>query len=233
MVLDDMPNPTWPMSKIKESLDRTHRWAKRCLDAKKDKKQLLFGISQGGVYKELREESAKAINSLPFDGLAIGGLAIGETKKQMYDALLATLPHYDKDRPRYLMGLGSPEDIVKAVGMGIDCFDSIFPTQNARRGTLFTFEGKILFSTSKYAYDFSPIEKGCDCYTCKNFTRAYLNHLLKTKENFGKTLASLHNLRFMQRLMEKIREAIKEDRYSEFEKEFRDKFCKKNENTKN
>ncbi len=173
MMLDDMPNPTSPKEDVRKSVDRTHAWAKRCLDAKTDRKQLTFGISQGGVYKDLREFSAKTINSMDFDGLAIGGLAIGETKSQMYDALKATLPHYDKDRPRYLMGLGSPDDIVKAVEMGVDCFDSIFPTQNARRSTLMTFDGPVHYKTSKYAKDFSPIEEDCDCYACKNYNRTY------------------------------------------------------------
>lgn len=220
MTLDDMPNPTGPKKAVKISVDRTHEWAKRCIDAKDDKKQLLFGISQGGVYKDLRKYSAKKINSMDFDGLAIGGLAIGETKSQMYDALKSTLPHYDKEKPRYLMGLGTPEDIVKAVEMGIDCFDSVYPTKIARRSTLLRFSGKINFKTAKYSKDFSPIEKGCDCYTCKNYSKAYLHHLLKTHENFGLTLATIHNIRFMQRLMEKIRTAIKEDNYTKFKEEF-------------
>lgn len=226
MMLDDMPHPTSNKEVVKQSVERTHAWAKRCLDAKQDKKQLLFGISQGGVYKDLREHSAKTINSMPFDGLAIGGLAIGETKIQMFDALKATLPHYDKKRPRYMMGLGSPEDIVVAVEHGVDCFDSIYPTQNARRATILTFDGPVHYKTAKYAKDFSPLEKDCDCYTCKNFTKAYVHHLLKTHENFGLTLATIHNVRFMQRLMEKIREAIKEDKYSKFKKNFLKRYVK-------
>jgi queuine tRNA-ribosyltransferase len=180
----------------------------------------MFGISQGGVYKSLREFSAKTINSMDFDGLAIGGLAIGETKAQMYDALNATIPHYDTDKVRYMMGLGSPDDIVLAVERGIDCFDSIFPTQNARRSTLLTFNGPVHYKTARYSKDFSPIEEECDCYACRNFTKAYVHHLLKTYENFGLTLATMHNLRFMQRLMESIRIAIKEDSYANFKKEF-------------
>lgn len=226
MVLDDMPRPNAPINVVKQSVERTHAWAKRCLDAKIDKKQLMFGISQGGVYKELRAHSAKTINSMEFDGLAIGGLAIGETKSQMYDALKSTLPYYDKDKPRYMMGLGSPEDIVLAVEHGVDCFDSIFPTQNARRATLLTFNGAVHYKTSKYARDFSPIEKDCDCYTCKNYTKAYVHHLLKTYENFGLTLASIHNIRFMQRLMERIRTAIKENDYVKFKKDFLKSYIK-------
>ena len=220
MALDDMPNPTAPYDVVKKSVMRTHDWAKRFIEAKKDKRQLIFGISQGGVYNDLREFSAKTINSLDFDGLAIGGLAIGETKKQMHDALAATIIHYDKKKPRYLMGLGSPEDILLAVEKGVDCFDSIFPTQNARRATLLTFKGSVNYKTAKYARDFSPIEEECDCYACKNFTRAYVYHLLNTNENFGLTLATIHNVRFMQRMMEKIRKAIKEDDYENFSKEF-------------
>lgn len=230
MVLDDMPKPNADFEIVKKSVERTHAWAKQCLDAKTDNKQLMFGISQGGIYKELREYSAKTINSMDFDGLAIGGLAIGETKNQMFDALRATLPNYNKDKPRYMMGLGSPEDIVIAVEHGVDCFDSIFPTQNARRSTLLTFNGPVHYKTAKYASDFSPIEKECDCYTCKNYTKAYVHHLLKTYENFGLTLATIHNVRFMQRLMEKIRRAIKEDNYAEFKKEFLKNYLKNKEN---
>jgi queuine tRNA-ribosyltransferase len=227
MALDDMPKPTISKELVKKSVLRTHDWGKRCLDAKIDRKQLMFGISQGGVYSDLRKFSAKTINSMDFDGLAIGGLAIGETKTQMYNALSAALPYYDKERPRYLMGLGSPEDIVQAVEMGVDCFDSIFPTQNARRSTLLTFNGPVHYKTAKYSKDFSPIEEDCDCYACRNFTKAYIHHLLKTYENFGLTLSTIHNIRFMQRLMERIRNAIKEDDYASFKKEFLNDYLKK------
>ncbi len=227
MMLDDMPIPTAPINEVKKSVERTHAWAKRCLEAKSDKKQLMFGISQGGVYKDLRKLSAKTINSMEFDGLAIGGLAIGETKSQMFDALKVTLPNYDKSRPRYMMGLGSPEDIILAVENGVDCFDSIFPTQNARRSTLLTFNGPVHYKTSKYAKDFSPIEEDCDCYACKNFTKAYVHHLLKTYENFGLTLATIHNIRFMQRMIDEIRTAIKEDDYEKFRKEFLKNYTKR------
>jgi len=220
MALDDMPNPTAPFEKVKQSVIRTNEWAERFIKAKIDKKQLIFGISQGGIYKELREFSAKSINSMDFDGLAIGGLAIGETKRQMFAALSATIAHYGKNKPRYLMGLGSPEDILVAVEQGVDCFDSILPTQNARRATLMTFNGTVHYKTSKYSKDFSPIEEDCDCYACKNFTKAYVCHLLKTYENFGLTLATIHNIRFMQRLMEKIRAAIRAGDYPAFRKEF-------------
>ena len=220
MALDDMPTPASPKNEVKKSVDRTHEWAKICLDAKTDRKQLMFGISQGGIYKDLRRYSAKTVNSMDFDGLAIGGLAIGETKNEMFGALSASLPFYDRERPRYMMGLGSPEDIVQAVERGADCFDSIFPTQNARRSTLLTFNGPVHYKTAKYANDFSPIEEDCDCYACKNFTKAYVHHLLKTYENFGLTLSTIHNIRFMQRLMEKIRTSIKDDDYNNFKKEF-------------
>ena len=220
MALDDMPYPTAPYEDVKKSVLRTHEWAKRFIKAKTNKKQLIFGISQGGIYSDLREFSAKTINSMDFDGLAIGGLAIGETKKQMHDALAANIKFYDKEKTRYMMGLGSPEDIIMAVESGVDCFDSVYPTKNARRATLLTFKGAVNYKTAKYARDFSPIEKDCDCYACKNFTKAYVYHLLNTHENFGLTLATIHNVRFMQRLMEKIREAIKEDDYGSFKKEF-------------
>ena len=226
MALDDMPFPTAPFETVKKSVLRTHDWAERFIKAKTDKKQLIFGISQGGVYKELREFSAKTINNMDFDGLAIGGLAIGETKRQMFDALSATIKYYDKEKPRYMMGLGSPEDILDAVEKGVDCFDSILPTQNARRGTLMTFDGHMHFKTAKYSRDFSPIEKNCDCYACKNFTKAYVHHLLSTHENLGLTLASIHNIRFMQRFIAKIREAIAENSYAGFKKDFLQKYKK-------
>ena len=164
---------------------------------------------------------------MPFDGLAIGGLAIGETKRQMYEALDNTLPFYDTNRPRYMMGLGTPEDIIKAVEMGVDCFDSVYPTQSGRRGTMLTFNGKLNFNTSKFARDFDPIEKDCTCYSCKNFTKAYIHHLFKTHENFGFTLLTIHNISFMQILMSKIRESIKSDKFSEFKDEFLKNYLKK------
>ncbi|MBR9675894.1 tRNA guanosine(34) transglycosylase Tgt [Candidatus Woesearchaeota archaeon] len=221
MVLDDMPSPLWPKKKIEVSVERTHAWAKRSIAAKKDNKQLLFGISQGGTHKDLRERSAKTINSLGFDGLGIGGLAIGETKKNMFAALDATLPFYDKDRVRYMMGLGSPLDIVDAVSRGVDCFDSVLPTKSARRGTIFTFGGVVHYKNNKYSKDFAPLEEGCDCYTCKNYTKAYFVHLLRVHENLGLTLATIHNLRFMQRLIEKIRDSIKQKKLFEFRDEFK------------
>ncbi len=224
MVLDDMPHPTWAHNKVEESVIRTHAWAKRCLDAKKDKKQLLFGISQGGIYKDLREKSAKKINDLGFDGLAIGGLAIGESNPQMYTAMKSTLPHYDKNKARYLMGVGTPQDIIKAVRMGIDCFDSVYPTQTGRHGGLLTFNGRVNIENAKYKNDKKPIEKDCDCYTCKNFSRAYVHHLLRVKENFGLTLVTIHNITFMQRHITKIREAIEKEELNKYEKVFLKKY---------
>lgn len=226
MCLDDMPHPTAEHKKVKESVRRTHAWASRCLDSKKDKKQMLFGISQGGVYKDLREDSAKTINDMDFDGLAIGGLAIGETKHQMYEAMDASLPFYDKNRPRYLMGVGTPDDQLKSISKGIDCFDSVFPTQTGRHGGLLTFNGKINIDNAVYKLDKKPIEKGCDCYTCKNYSRAYVNHLLRVKENFGLTLVTIHNIRFMQRHIHNIREAIKKQQLKKYEKEFLKKYIK-------
>lgn len=226
MVLDDMPFPTSSHDIIKKSVIRTNEWAERCIKAKKDKKQLLFGISQGGIYKDLREYSAKSINSMNFDGLAIGGLAIGETKAQMHKAIDIALSYYDKNKPKYVMGLGSPEDILSAIENGIDCFDSIMPTQNARRFTLMTFNGNTHYRTSKYARDMTPIEKDCDCYTCRNFTKAYVHHLLNTHENFGMTLSTIHNIRFMQRLIEKARTSIRENNFLKFKRDFLKKYKK-------
>jgi len=222
MMLDDMSPLGTSKEECKTALKNTLNWGKKCLEEpfrkSLGKRQKMFGIVQGGWYKDLREKCAKEINKLDFYGNAIGGLAIGEDKKHMYNVLNWSIKHLDKKKIRYLMGVGSPEDIVKSVELGIDCFDSVFPTQNARHGTLFTFKGKVYISKCKK--DFNPIEKDCDCFVCKNYSRAYLYHLYKIKESLVKRYLSYHNLYFMNKLMEKIRNSIKENKFSKFKKEF-------------
>jgi queuine tRNA-ribosyltransferase len=227
MSFDDMAPYGSSKKRFELALERTHKWAEESLKYHTDKKQLLFGISQGGFYKELRKKSAKFINSLPFDGNAIGGVAIGEPKKKMYLAVKAALPHLSKDKPRYVMGVGSPQDVVELVSLGIDCFDSVYPTKNARHNTLFTSEGPINIDKAKYKYDLSPIDKNCSCYTCKNHTRSYIWHLSKYKEAEGMRLKTIHNIAFMMKLMEDLKQAIKNKKLKQFKKEFYKKYKKK------
>jgi len=226
MALDDVPKATKSKEYVAASIKRTMKWAKRCLETHKYMKkehgssQLLFGIAQGGLFDDLRKKSAKEISSLDFDGLAIGGLCIGESKEDMFRSLDAQLSTIDREKPLYFMGLGSPEDIVEAVSRGVDAFDSIYPTKNARRGSLFTRQGQIKIKNKQYRDDHGPIEEGCTCYACKNFTRAYVSQQLSSGEHLGLRLASTHNTHFMQRLMADIRRAISKGEFSEFHKSF-------------
>lgn len=205
----------------KNSTERTIRWANRCKNAHKNtEKQALFGIIQGGMYKDLRQEAAKRMEEMNFPGYSIGGLSIGEPKPIMYDVLEWTTPLMPKHKPRYLMGVGSPDCLIEGVIRGIDMFDCVLQTRIARNGTVFTSKGKLVIRNAQYAEDFRPLDDECDCYACKNFSRAYIRHLFKTKEILGARLATIHNLRFTIRLMEQIREAIKEDRLLKFRDEF-------------
>ncbi|MBW3010678.1 tRNA guanosine(34) transglycosylase Tgt [Candidatus Woesearchaeota archaeon] len=222
MCLDDVPHYGRDYDYIAGSVKRTHLWAERCITAKKytDDKQLLFGITQGGTFKDLREKSAKKMNELKIDGVAFGGLAIGESQKETVQALKWQLPLIDKNKPRYFMGLGSPDTMLHAIELGCDIFDSVYPTKNARRGTLFTREGPIKIGAGKYKRDFGPVEEDCKCYTCRNFSKSYVGHLLFVKETLGMRLATIHNLHFMQKLFEDIREAIKANEFAQFKAEF-------------
>ncbi|RJQ17078.1 tRNA guanosine(34) transglycosylase Tgt [Candidatus Woesearchaeota archaeon] len=220
MMLDDVSPYGATKEQFAASLINTHAWAKESLKYHSDKKQLLFGIVQGGFYKDLREKSAKFIAGLDFDGVAIGGVAIGEPKPLMYKAVNYCTPFLPKEKPRYVMGVGSPEDIVLCVEKGIDCFDSVFPTMNARHNSLFTWKGKIDLDKGKYAVDKKPIDESCDCFVCKNFSKGYLHHLSKINEPAGKRYRSIHNIYFMNALMRKIRTAIKENTFQRFKKEF-------------
>lgn len=206
---------------VKNSLERTTRWLKRCKDAHNNTdKQALFGIIQGGMYKDLREQSAKEITSIDLPGYAIGGLSVGEPKPLMYDVLEHTTPFMPKDKPRYLMGVGSPDDLVEGVIRGVDMFDCVLPTRIARNGTAMTSQGKVVVRNATYAEDFTPLDLECDCYACKNYSRAYIRHLVKANEILGARLITTHNLHFLLNLMKQIRQAIMEDRLLDFRNEF-------------
>jgi queuine tRNA-ribosyltransferase len=228
MCLDHVPQVKSKKDDIAEAVRRTHVWAERCKkyhdahDSKNlyDKRQLLFGIAQGGLHKDLREKSAQFINSMDFDGVAIGGLCIGESREEMLNALSWQMPHFSKDKPRYMMGVGSPEDIIEAVSVGVDVFDSIYPTQNARHCHVFTTKGTIKLDRGAFKEDFSPLDPECDCYVCKNFTRAYLHHLSRSFEWTHHRYLSYHNIHFLVKFMERMRHAIDKGEFAEFKKDF-------------
>ena len=224
MVMDEMPLHHQSRKEIELAVKRTHQWAEECLKHHKNKRQLLFGIAQGGLFPDLREASAKFIGKLPFDGFAFGGLAIGEPEKKTYKMINAQVQHFPENKPRYLMGIGSPVQIINAINAGADCFDSTFPTQNARHMTLFTSNGKLMIKNAKYRNDVKPIDKNCNCYVCKNYSRAHIRHLLKMKEPNGFRYATYHNIYFMNKVMKQARTAIREKRFKKFRKNFLKKF---------
>jgi queuine tRNA-ribosyltransferase len=191
--------------------------------------QLLFGIAQGGTREEYRRFSTFKINNMDFDGFALGGLVIGESRKDLMNSIKLSVSTFDKNKVRYLMGLGSPPDIIKAIGEGVDAFDSIYPTSNARHGSLFTRTGRIDIKKIKYKHDFGPIDDDCGCEVCKNYSKAYIHHLLRTHELLGYKLATIHNLYFMQNLLSEARTAIKEGRFKEFSQKFLEDYFSKNE----
>lgn len=201
---------------MENSVERTLRWAKRCKDSKQREDQALFGIVQGGDFEDLRKHCAEELVKMDFDGYAIGGTSIGEPKDVEYRMVSYTTKYMPYEKPRYLMGVGSIDMIFDGISKGVDMFDCVLPTRIARHGTLMTTHGRINILNAKYANDFTPLDPDCDCYTCKNYTRAYLHHLMKVGEEFGKTLCSIHNLRFLIKTMEEARIAIKEDRFTEF-----------------
>ena len=204
----------------KASTERTIRWAKRGLDAHKNENQSLFGIVQGGEYEDLRRFSALETVKLGFDGYSIGGTSVGEDKVTMYNMIDYAVKYLPEDKPRYLMGVGDPIDIIEGVIRGIDMFDCVLPTRIARHGNAFTKNGKINIRNLKYKEDFTSIEDDCDCYTCKNYTKAYIRHLIVSDEMLGGRLLSIHNIRFLVRLTENLREAIKNDTLLEYKEEF-------------
>ena len=207
-----------------EAMHRTHRWAERCKKHHTRSDQALFGIVQGAFYEDLRVESAKTLADMDFPGYGIGGLSVGEPKPVMYEMLEKIEPYMPKHKPRYLMGVGTPDCFLEGVLRGIDMFDCVLATRIARNGTCFTKFGRLVVRNAQYARDYTPIEEGCDCYACQHFSRAYVRHLLKADEITGARLASIHNLRFLIRMMEEIRQAIAEDRFLDYRKEFYEKY---------
>jgi queuine tRNA-ribosyltransferase len=203
-----------------EAVNRTYVWAKKCKKATANDKQALFGINQGSMYKNLREKSTKELVDLDFPGYAIGGLSVGEPKETMYEMVELSTRLLPEKKPRYLMGVGTPEDIFECVARGVDMFDCTMPTRNARNGTVFTSAGKLVVRNAEYSRDYNPLDKNCNCYTCKNFSRAYIRHLLNVNEILGMRLATLHNLYFMANLTSNIRKSIKEGNFLELKKEF-------------
>ncbi len=224
MPLDECVEYPVDKSYAKKALERTLKWLDRSLTVKKREDQVLFGIIQGAFFEDLRREAVLRTLERDLFGYAIGGLSVGEPKEvmvEMTDLVCGMLPD---DRPRYLMGVGKPEDILEAVSLGVDMFDCVVPTRNARTGTLYTSQGVVNIRQERFKKDFSPLDPECDCYTCKNFSRAYLRHLFVSEEITAYVLNTIHNLRFYMRLMENIRSAIEEGRFQEFKKEFMSKF---------
>ena len=205
----------------KQSMERTTRWAKRCKEAHTTvEKQALFGIIQGGFYKDLRKKSAEDLVSLDLPGYAIGGISVGEPKEEFLDILNYTTPLMPKDKPRYLMGVGTPDYLIEAVLSGIDMCDCVLPTRIARNGTALTSRGKVVVRNATYERDWNPLDDNCDCYTCKNYTRAYIRHLIKANEILGVRLLSIHNLKFLTNLMERVKIEIEHDNLQNFKEEF-------------
>ncbi|MCB1048488.1 MAG: tRNA guanosine(34) transglycosylase Tgt, partial [Calditrichaeota bacterium] len=223
MVLDECAEPL-DHAYLQNALDRTHRWAERCKAAHSRPDQALFGIVQGGIFPELRERSANFLRALDFPGYAVGGLAVGETKEQMYATLDVTCPHLPVDKPRYLMGVGAPEDIIEAVYRGIDMFDCVLPTRIARNGALLTPDGRLNMRNAQYAADPRPVQEDCGCYTCQTFSRAYLRHLYKAGELSALRLGTIHNVHFMATLMAEIRAAIRQNTFDDFRAAFLERY---------
>ena len=225
MSFDECPPASADYEYLKNSLERTLRWAKRGKKVFNNNNQSLFGIVQGGPHKELRKYSAEETVKIGFDGYSIGGVANdGESKEDMYNAIDYSIPYLPEDKPRYLMGVGEPVDIFEGVERGIDMFDCVLPTRLARHAHAFTLNGKINIRNAKYKEDFSPIDDACDCYSCKHYTKAYIRHLIVAKETLGQRLLSIHNLRFLINICENIRKSIKEDKFLEYKNEFLDKY---------
>ena len=229
MAFDECPPSKAERSYVENSVARTYRWLVRCQTEMKrlngledtiNRHQMLFGINQGAVYDDIRIENAKRITELDLDGYAVGGLAVGETHEEMYRILDSTVPYLPQDKPVYLMGVGTPLNIVEGVYRGVDFFDCVYPTRNGRHGHAYTHHGKINLLNAKFMFDERPIEEGCGCPACRSYSRAYIHHLFKAKEMLGMRLMVLHNLYFYNHLMEEIRNAIDEHRYEQFRRDF-------------
>ncbi len=223
MVLDECTPYPADRSYTIESMELTHRWAERCKKIERKEGQALFGIVQGGMYRDLRKESATRLSEIGFDGYGIGGLSVGEPKELMVEMTEATVECLPADRPRYLMGVGMPEDIVEAVERGVDMFDCVLPTRCARNGLLFTSRGKLVIKNSQYKEDPEPLDPECECYTCRNYSRAYLRHLYTSGEILAARLNTVHNVHYYMKLMRDIRASIMEERFGSFKKAFYDK----------
>lgn len=204
----------------RESMELTLRWAQRCKDTMTNPNQGLFGIVQGGMYKDLRIECANRLVDMDFPGYAVGGLSVGEPKELMYEMLDITLEHLPQNKARYLMGVGTPDCLVEGVMRGIDMFDCVYPTRVARNGTAMTWNGRLVIKNAQYEHDFHPIDKHCNCYTCRNYSRAYIRHLVRVNEIFGLRLLTIHNLHFLIDFMRQMRQSIMEDRFPEFYRKF-------------
>ena len=228
MAFDECPPSLADRKYVQDSVDRTVRWLKRCktemdrlnsLEDTINKNQLLFGINQGAIFEDIRIEHAKQITELDLPGYAIGGLAVGESHEEMYRIIEAVIPYLPVEKPTYLMGVGTPANILEAVERGVDFFDCVYPSRNGRHGHVYTNHGKLNLFNAKYELDEDPIEEGCQCPACRRYSRAYIRHLLKAKEMLGMRLCVLHNLYFYNHMMEEIREAIEQGRYQEYKKQ--------------
>ena len=228
MAFDECPSSVAERRYVQSSVDRTARWLQRCknkmqeLNQREDtinKHQLLFGINQGAIYEDIRIDHAKRISEMNLDGYAVGGLAVGESHEEMYRILDETVPYLPEHKPTYLMGVGTPANILEAVDRGVDFFDCVYPARNGRHGHVYTNQGKRNLFNSKYELDHLPIEEGCGCPACRSYSRAYIRHLLKAKEMLGMRLCVLHNLYFYNTMMEEIRDAIEQHRYAEYKAE--------------
>ncbi|MBI5398149.1 tRNA guanosine(34) transglycosylase Tgt, partial [Candidatus Woesearchaeota archaeon] len=232
MALDHVPPVLQERAHIADAVERTHLWAARCktyhesCDGKNayGRKQLLFGITQGGIFDDLREKSAQHINALDFDGIAIGGHCIGEPKEKMHSSIKKQVRYFDESKPRYLMGVGSPVDIIESVALGIDCFDSIYPTKHARHAHVFSRQGMLKIDKGRFANDFAPLDSSCTCYVCKNFTRAFLHHLSRVEDYTYTRYLSYHNVFWLTQFMKEIRNAIKNNEFPQYKKEFMKEF---------
>lgn len=227
MAFDECPSSVAEREYVEQSVERTTRWLKRCeiemnrlnqLPTTINKKQILFAINQGAIFSDIRIEHAKILSEMNFEGYALGGLAVGESHAEMYDMIEKTIPYLPKDKPVYLMGVGTPANILEAVERGVDFFDCVYPSRNGRHGHVYTNKGKMNLFNAKYVTDDRPIEEGCNCPACQNYSRAYIRHLLKAKEMLGMRLAVLHNLYFYNQMMEEIRDAIEKNEFSLYKK---------------
>lgn len=234
MAFDECPPYPATYDYMKTSVERTSRWAERCLKAHtRSYDQGLFGIIQGGEFEDLRKQSVRDLVSLDFPGYAIGGLSVGEPKDVMNRVLEFTTPELPANKPRYLMGVGSPDSLIDASIRGVDMFDCVLPTRIARNGTCMTSTGRLVVRNAKFARDFRPIDENCDCHVCQNYSRAYIRHLIKCNETFGFRLTTYHNLYFLLNLMKQVREAIKEDRLGDFREAFFEQYGLNKPNAKN